>query len=84
MWCTHCNRAFWWESAEPVKATPQRKITRAQKNKAAVPPPYYMVAECELDRLARLAREQAARDAATTGAAASNTPVMPLAPAEPV
>lgn len=60
MWCTHCSRGFWWDTAEPVLATPRRKITRAQK-KAEVPlPPFYMAAECELDRMARVAREQAA------------------------
>ena len=63
MWCTHCNRAFWWESAEPVRAIPPRKITRAQKKSEAPPPPYYMVAECELDRMTRIARERAAQEA---------------------
>ena len=62
MWCTHCGRAFWWETAAPVVATPPRKITRAQKKKEVPPPPYYMIAECELDRMARIAREEEARN----------------------
>lgn len=70
MWCTHCNRAFWWESAEPVRASAPKKMTRAQKKNTAAPPPYYMVQECELDRIARVAREQAAREAADATAAA--------------
>ncbi len=62
--CTHCNRAFWWETAELVTAVPPKKMTRAQKKKEEPPPPYYMTAECELDRLERVAREEAARAAA--------------------
>jgi hypothetical protein len=74
MWCLHCNRAFWWESAEPIAVTPARKITRAQKAKDAnPPPPYYMRAECELDRIARVAREQAATAAEAEAAAAEGT-----------
>ncbi|KIW07694.1 uncharacterized protein PV09_01632 [Verruconis gallopava] len=74
MWCTHCNRAFWWESATRVTAVQSRKITRAQKrDDSASVPPYYRTAECEADRLERLEREQATRaleDTSSTPAAA--------------
>ena len=75
MWCTHCYRAFWWETAELVKAKPpppsrHTMTTRGGGRKPEPPPaPYYMTGECELNRMAREAREAAARDAGEGSAA---------------
>ncbi|RDI89983.1 hypothetical protein Vi05172_g729 [Venturia inaequalis] len=45
--CIHCNRGFWWESTELVRATLYKK-TRS-KEKVQEPPPWYQNLPCEID-----------------------------------
>ncbi|QDS68093.1 hypothetical protein FKW77_010073 [Venturia effusa] len=68
MICIHCNRAFWWEEAELVRATPLRR-TRTKKKVRNVPP-WYRNPPCEIDgeaERARLAAENSANQEVGTG-----------------
>ncbi|TID17096.1 hypothetical protein E6O75_ATG09862 [Venturia nashicola] len=84
----HCNRGFWWETAEFVRATPYKR-TRSKK-KVQDPPPWYQNLSCDIDgetERARVSAENAASrvaggdDAPTPAANGARKPLCFDAPA---
>jgi len=76
MQCTHCNRAFWWDTAELVRAAPLKKTRQSIKKGEQPPPPWYQPPACEVDAAAERARLEAeAATTATTAAQAENAPM---------